>query len=119
MVVRSVLGISILQLILTVGLMLFSGIDSAQNWRALGLGSFVSGFNFLALIVLYVYVFKKKRVALGISIVVIKYAILGFLLWYFLTQTNLPQGAFLGGIVLNPVAIIFYALFKAKSLSGN
>lgn len=119
MVVRSVLGIIILQIVLTAGLVVLFGIDSAQNWRALGLGSFVSAFNFIALIVFYVYVFQKKRVALGISIVVIKYAILGFLLWYFLTQTSLPQAAFLGGIVLNPVAIIFYALFKAKSLSGN
>jgi hypothetical protein len=119
MVTRSILGIVLFQLILTAGLALIFGLDSAQNLVALSLGSFVSCFNFLALIVFYVFVFQKKRVAQGISIVVIKYAILGFLLWYFLTQAALPQGAFLGGIVLNPTAIILYALFKAKSLSGN
>jgi hypothetical protein len=119
MVTRAVLGILILQAILTGVLSLFFGIDSLQNFIGLAVGSFVSGFNFLILIVFYVLVFIKKRVALGISIVVIKYAILGLLLWYFLTQTNLRQGAFLGGIVSNPLAIVVYALAMAKVLGSN
>jgi hypothetical protein len=94
-------------------------IDPARHGLGLALGSFVSGMNFLALSIFYLYVFHKKRVALGITTVVFKYAILGILLWYFLIEKMLPQGAFLVGVVLNPVAVIFYALLNSRSLLGG
>ena len=111
---RAIFGILSLQMILSLILSLVLRLDSPQNIEMLVFGSLASGLNFAALAIFYVFIFQKKRVALGIFIVVIKYAILGFLLWNFLTQMSGSKASFLIGLVLNPIAIVFFALFNAN-----
>lgn len=111
-----ILGI---QAILTGLGFLLAQVDSMQNGVSVILGAMVSAFNFLTLVFFYECIFKKKRVALGISTVVIKYAILGLLLWGILTQSNLPKGGFIGGVMLNPIAVVIFSLLGARKIVRN
>ena len=116
MIKKALIGVFLWQLSLTAVLAGLLCLDSVQNIGPLLIGSVISSLNFTTLVVFYVFVFQKKSVALGIFIVVIKYAILGFLLWYFLVKSTLPQGAFLTGIIVNPAAVVVFALLNAKAI---
>lgn len=111
--------ILIYQFVLTVIGLFIAYLDSTQNLFPLLMGSLVSLTNLSSPYAFYTYIFQKKNVALGIFIVVIKYAILGFLLWYFLSFLGLPLKAFLIGLIINPLALIFFAILHAKALNNR
>lgn len=108
-------GVFKYQLFVTIIALGLASFNSAENRLPLIIGSFISGLNLMTMVLFYVFVFQKKRVALGIFIVVFKYAILGFLLWYFLAISTLPKGAFLAGIILNPLSLVLYTLRNANT----
>lgn len=116
---KAALEILGIQAILTGLGFLLAQVDSMQNGISVVLGAIVSAFNFLTLVFFYECIFKKKRVALGISTVVIKYAILGLLLWGILTQSDLPKEGFIGGVILNPLAVVIFSLFGARRFVSN
>ena len=115
MIKKVFLGVFWTQVAITILGLGLASLDSSENWAPLVIGSIISGFNLFAMVLFYVFVFQKKRVALGIFIVVFKYAILGFLLWYFLAISSLPKGPFLAGIILNPLSLVLFTLSNAKS----
>lgn len=115
--IKNFIRITALQVILTLFVGILPMMDASHYIIALMLGSLFSFFNFIGLSGFFILALYKKRVALGISVVVIKYAFLGILLWYVLAQTGQPKGPFVTGLIINPVSLIVFALIFSKKLT--
>lgn len=85
------------------------------------IGSGVMVFCWIMLIWSWSEIIQKKSIALGVSIIVIKYAILGLILFLVVTNDKCDMAGFLVGISTTVVTVIGYAasekvpgIFKRK-----
>lgn len=85
------------------------------------LGSGVMVFCWIMLIWSWSEIIQKKSIALGVSIIVIKYAILGLILFLVVTNDKCDMAGFLVGISTTVVTVVGYAaservpgIFKRK-----
>lgn len=80
--------------------------DSAQYALAFLIGVLFSLVYFLSLGILYVLVFRKKKIALGSTLVVSKYALVAFVLWMMIKVLALKTEPLIIGISSGPILLI-------------
>jgi FlaA1/EpsC-like NDP-sugar epimerase len=73
-------------------------------------GSLVSALQIGLLYFVWWRFFAKKKIAPSVFAVVIKYALLGFSFWYVYPLSKEQISALTMGILLNPAAIIIFAI---------
>lgn len=86
------------------------GFDAAQKVPAVVLGSGLMGTNWVLLIWSWRQIFLKKSIALGVSVIVIKYAILGLILYHVITSERWDVAGFLIGISTAVLTAVAFAL---------
>ncbi|MCB0384758.1 MAG: hypothetical protein KDD43_05135 [Bdellovibrionales bacterium] len=84
--------------------------DASQKVPGVVLGSGLMGVNWVLLIWSWRQIFLKKSIALGVSVIVIKYAILGLILYHVVTSGSWDVAGFLIGISTAIVTAIAFAL---------
>ncbi len=102
-----------IQFILTVMCFLLWPKDSShQDGLFILYGSLISGLQIGLLYFVWWRVFAKKKIAPSVIAVVIKYALLGLSFWYLFPLSTGQIKALTVGIMLNPVAIVLFAVTK-------
>ncbi len=84
---------------------------------SLFLGAFLSGTLFLLSYAGWKGIFEKKFVALSAMVIVIKYAILVFFVYFFSQLSWVSIGWLVGGIITFKVPLFFVALDYSKQFS--
>ena len=94
-------------------------------------GAGVSFFNLLTLVIVWPLILRKKLVALSGGIIVIKFAILGWILYEVVTQNSLQVGWFATGLAVVVLSVLVTAFIVSnprfaikyfghqRSLEGN
>ena len=82
-------------------------------------GATVSFINLVLLVVVWPRILAKKQVALSIGIIVIKFAILGWILYEVVSQNLLQVGWFATGIATIMVTVLSAALFISQDSSND
>jgi len=102
--------------LVVVGIFLF--FDASQKIPSVVLGSGLMAANWMLLIWSWRQIFLKKSIALGVSTIVIKYAILGLILYHVITSSRWDMVGFLIGISTAILTAVAFALggknFKAS-----
>lgn len=80
-------------------------------------GSSVSFFNLVALTILWPWILAKKQVALSIGIIVIKFAILGWILYEVATKNLVQVEWFALGLGVVILTVLSASYFLPKSFS--
>ena len=118
----------ILRLLSLVGgaqiLLTFAGcmaFDAQQKQLSVGFGSALGFFSFLMLVLFWRMVFfaRKKNLALGIFLIVIKYGILILVLASLPKAKELDPLFFSFGVLANPAAVIFCGLSYKQLFKKN
>src|SRR5688572_26113552 len=73
--------------------------EGFQSGISFGVGSILALTNFLVLFWFIQRIFAKKQVALSSLVIVIKYLILGLIIYFVLTRTDLPTIWFGVGLI--------------------
>ena len=94
--------------LIIVGLCLI--LDASQKVPGVVLGSALMGVNWVLLIWSWQQIFLKKSIALGVSVIVIKYAILGLILYHVVTSGSWDVAGFLIGISTAIITAVAFAL---------
>ncbi|MCC7404672.1 MAG: hypothetical protein IT288_09775 [Bdellovibrionales bacterium] len=84
--------------------------NATQKVPAVVLGSGLMGLNWILLIWSWHQIFHKKSIALGVSVIVIKYAILGLILYQVITSGRWDVAGFLVGISTAVVTAVAFTL---------
>ncbi len=87
--------------------------DTQQNSISYLLGTLIMLANLCALTVMWKLVFSKKLIALSTSIIVIKYAILGFLIYFIFSKPVFGFEVSVVWFCLGIFSLIFPALIKS------
>jgi len=107
MALRVIGAVGFIQLVLTI---LAGGFFFAEHPKLVSLlfGSGLSFLNFVLLVYLWKLIFRsnKKRVALAIFLIVIKYAILIWVFTQIPKEKSLEAFVFAIGVIINPAAVI-------------
>jgi len=103
--------VALVQLALTAALCFWS-VDQKPQMASILWGSGVAIFNFSALVLLWRMIFQssKKRVALAVFLIVIKYAILVTVFVLVPRSIGLSGFEFALGVLTNPLAVILVGL---------
>lgn len=96
-------------LLVVFGSLLIWAINAPHNALSYGVGSGLVFVNFILLAGGWTLIFHKKLIALAVSIIVIKYAILGVLLYVLLHQPWMNIIWFVGGISSFMASALIYA----------
>ena len=87
------------------------------SWGAgnsFGVGSILVLLNLLALAWAWSRIFRKKTVALAVGVIVIKYAILGLIIYVLIKQNKVQPVWFLGGLSSIFLSILVYTFGVRK-----
>ena len=84
--------------------------DAEQKIPSVVLGAALMAANWVLLIWSWHQIFLKKLIALGIGVIVIKYAILGLILYYVIASEQWDVVGFLIGISTAVLAAVAFAL---------
>lgn len=110
-------------LITLLGGLLISKLGAPQQGLSFAAGSLVLVISFLMMGVGYGMIFQKKLVALGAAIIVIKYAILGIIIFTLVKLTWFNPLWFSLGVASFVFSAFFYALkqaaIKFESIEGS
>lgn len=88
---------------------------STQAAISFGIGGVAVGFNFLMLGTAWSLIFQKKLIALAISLIVFKYAILGLIIYQLGQALKVDLLWFAMGIASFIVSAVTYILVTTKS----
>jgi hypothetical protein len=103
---------------LALAILLYS-LRSSEAAIAFIFGSSVSFFNLLALAVVWPWILAKKLVALSIGIIVIKFAILGWILYEVATKNLVQVEWFAVGLGVVILTVLSASYFLPKSFSPS
>ena len=105
-----------MSLVLSVLVFTFHSREAAGSFLC---GATVSFVNLVLLVVVWPRILAKKQVALSIGIIVIKFAILGWILYEVVSQNLLQVGWFATGLATITITVLSAALFISQDSSDN
>ncbi len=104
-----------IQLILTTAGYLVLWSCAAEQAEAFAIGGVLVAANFLILGILWGWIFGKKLIALAVSLIVFKYAILGLIIYQLIKVTAVDPFWFAMGVASFILSALIYALWTNLS----
>ena len=101
---------------LLITLFVYVALDE-YNAMSCVLGSLVSGINLLLLYWSWRSIFRKKSIAIAVSVIVIKYALLGYLLYYLVANEKVSVLGLLVGFSVGLLALTRLSVSYVRSLN--
>ena len=93
---------------------IFKGLEEIIDKRSLLIGLLSSVCNFYVILWAWSRIFLKKRIALAIGVIVIKYAILGIIIYSIVSNKEYDIISFLVGMFSIVLIVISYSLLLMK-----
>ena len=80
------------------------------NWQSIGRGVFISACNFYVILWAWSRIFFKKKFAFALSLIVIKYLLVIFIIYKVISNPNTNEISFILGLFMNIILITAVAL---------
>lgn len=111
--------LSVQMLITVLGGLLLGWLSGSQQSASFATGSLAIGLSFSMMAIGYGLIFRKKMIALAVGIIVIKYAILGIIIFTLVKLSWFDPLWFSMGVASLILSAIAYALKEAKEGNKN